>query len=84
MNSLKEVMVINLNEIMIGNSWINYFPYITNEVDFSPTSDLIMVNEENWFIFFFLILDRDPVTFWERKTHSHIWTNTLTPLSDRE
>ena len=53
MNSLKEFMVINSNEIMIGNSWINYFPYITKEVDFSPTSDLIMVNEEKWFIFFF-------------------------------
>ena len=47
MNSLKEFMVINSNEIMIGNSRINYFPYITNEVDFSPTSDLIMVSEEN-------------------------------------
>ena len=45
MNSLKEFMDINnSNEIMIGNSWINYFPYITKEVDFSPTSDLIMVN----------------------------------------
>ena len=45
MDSLEEFMVINSNEIMIGNSRINYFPYITNEV--SPTSDLIMVNEEN-------------------------------------
>ena len=51
MDSLEEFMVINSNEIMIGNSRINYFPYITNEV--SPTSDLIMVNEENWFFFFY-------------------------------
>ena len=51
MNSLKDFMVIYSNEIMIGNRWINYFPYITNEIDFFPTSDLIMVNEENWFIF---------------------------------
>ena len=52
MNSLEEFMVINSNEIMIGNSRINYFPYITNEVDFSPTSDFIMINEENWFFFY--------------------------------
>ena len=45
-------MVIHSNEMMISDSWINYFPYFTKEVDFSPTSDLIMVNEENWFIFF--------------------------------
>ena len=47
MDSLEEFMVINLNEIMIGNSSINYFPCMTNDVGFSPTSDLIMVNEEN-------------------------------------
>ena len=52
MNSLEEFMVINWIKIMVGDSWNNYSPYITNEVDFSLTSDLIMVNEENWFIFF--------------------------------
>ena len=50
MDSLKEFMVNNSNEIMIGNSWINYYLYITNDVDFSPTSDLIKDDKENWFI----------------------------------
>ena len=40
-------MDINSNEIMIGNSRMNYYPYIPKEVDFSPTLDRIMVNEEN-------------------------------------
>ena len=60
MDSLKEFMVINSNEIMIGNSWINYFPYITNKVGFSLTSDLVMVNEENWFIYFNLFSTEIP------------------------
>ena len=75
MNKLKEFMVINSNAIMTGDSWINYFPYITNEVEFSPTSDFIMVNKENWFIFF--ILDRDPVTFPERRINKHMFVPVL-------